>query len=102
MTCGIEEWIAGSWHSCIFSPVTSLIGEGLFGLMVGAGIYLAYYLAGGGSAVTPTVVIILLATMLFPLLPAAYVGIAWSILVVGAAATVLQVLQKYMLSPATQ
>lgn len=102
MTCDTSQWINGDWHSCLFDPVVSLIGEGTFGLLVAAGIWTALYLAGNGSTTTPTVVMILLATITFPVLPAAYSGIAWSILLVGAAAAIMQAMQKYVLSPATQ
>jgi len=102
MTCDITRWISGEWHSCLFDPVTSLIGEGTFGLIVAAGLWTALYLAGNGSPTTPTVVMILLATIAFPVIPAAYSGIAWSILLIGAAAAIMQAMQKYVLSPATQ
>lgn len=102
MSCDIAQWINGNWHTCLFDPVVSLIGEGLFGLLIAAGIWTALYLAGSGSPATPTVVMILLATVAFPVLPTAYSGIAWTILLVGAAAGIMQVMQKYVLSPATQ
>jgi hypothetical protein len=101
MICDIDEWIGGAWHPCIFDPMTSLVGEGLFGLIVGAAVWAGLYFGGGGSPTTPTVVTILLATLLFPVLPEAYVGIAWSILVVGATGVALQIVQKYLFDPAT-
>jgi hypothetical protein len=100
--CGIDKWIAGDWHNCIFSPVVGLVGEGIFGVLIGASLWIALYFAGGGSTTTPTVVTILLATIMFPVLPASYYGIAWSMLLVGAAAAILQSMQKYALSPSTQ
>lgn len=101
MTCTINEWITLNWHRCIFDPTVSLIGEGLFGLIVGVGIWAGLYFAGGGSPTTPTVVTILVATLLFPLLPGGYVGIAWSILVIGSTGAIIQALQKYVLNPST-
>jgi len=101
-SCAVSEWINGNWHSCLFDPVTSLVGEPTFGLLVGAGLWTAFYLAGNGSMTTPTVVTILLATVMFPVLPSAFSGIAWTILVVGATAALVQLGQKYVLSPATQ
>lgn len=102
MTCSIERWVQGDWHTCLFDPTVSLIGEGTFGVLVAAGVWTALYLAGNGSPTTPTVVMILLATIAFPVIPAAYSGVAWSILLVGAAAALLQTMQKYVLEPATQ
>jgi hypothetical protein len=101
MTCDINTWIDGTWHRCIFDPMTALVGEGLFGLLIGAGLWAGLYFGGGGSPTTPTVVVIIVSTLLFPILPEAYVGIAWSMLVVGAAAVALQTLQKYVFDPTT-
>lgn len=101
MTCGVSDWVAGDWHRCLFEPVVSVIGEPIFGLLVGGGVYLALYLAGGGRASAPTVVTILVASLLFPLLPGQFSGIAWSVLFVGATAAIFQSLQKYLLNPST-
>lgn len=101
-TCDISRWINGDWHTCLFQPVTGLVGEATFGVLVGVGLWAALYLAGGGRTTTPTVVCILVATILFPALPSGFAGIAWSVLLVGAAAALLQGMQKYVLSPATQ
>lgn len=100
-SCGINRWISGDWHSCLFNPIVNLIGEPTFGVLVGVGIYAGLYFAGGGDTTTPTVVTILLATLMFPLIPGSLNGIAYSVLVVGVAAGLLQVAQKYVLSPAT-
>lgn len=102
MTCGISDWIAGDWHRCLFEPVVSVTGEPMFGLLLGATIYVTLYLAGGGRTSAPTVVTILASTLLFPILPGRFVGIAWAALLVGATAAVFQTMQKYLLNPATQ
>lgn len=99
--CTIDKWMAGDWHTCLFQATTDLVGETTFGLLVGAALWTALYLAGGGRSTAPTVVVILLATIMFPVLPNAFVGIAWSVLVVGAVAAVVQIAQKYVLSPGT-
>jgi hypothetical protein len=101
-SCDINQWINGDWFTCLFDPTVTLIGEPMFGLLIGAAVWTSFYLAGGGSSAAPTVVCILLASIMFPTLPSAYVGIAWSVLLVGAAAAVFQSMQKYVLSPATQ
>jgi hypothetical protein len=99
--CRTDKWLTGDWHSCVFNPVPGLVGEGIFGLLIGGALYIALYFAGDGDATTATVVTILIASLLFPVLPSAYVGIAWSALLVGGAAALLQTLQKYVLSPST-
>jgi len=102
MTCDITRWIGGEWHTCLFSPIVNLVGEATFGLLVGAGLWTVLYLAGGGRSSTPTVVVMLLGTIMFPALPAQFRGVAWTILVIGAAGALLQVMQKYVLDPSTQ
>jgi hypothetical protein len=99
--CTVNEWLAADVHRCVFTPVTGLIGEGVFGLLVGSVLYLALYIAGNGDMTVPTVVCILVATLAFPILPNQFNPIAWSVLLVGAAAAVLQVLQRYVLDPST-
>lgn len=100
-SCSIDKWLSGDWHTCVFQPTVDLVGEPTFGLLIGVGLYASLYFAGGGNPTTATVVCILVATIMFPALPSAYAGIAWTVLVVGAAAAVLQIMQKYVLSPAT-
>jgi len=100
--CGMDPWLAGEFGRCIIDPVRNLIGNGLFGLFIAAAVWGGLYFAGGGNSTTATTVTILLATALFPVLPGQYTGIAWSVLVIGAAAAILQAGQKYVLSPATQ
>lgn len=99
--CGVDGWLSGSWGDCIWQPVTGLLGAPVFGLLLGTAIYGSLYIAAGGRATTATVVTILLASVLFPVLPSAYLGIAWTVLFVGAVAALLQAGQKYVLSPST-
>lgn len=99
--CQPTRWINGDWQSCLFGPTTALVGEGVWGLMIGAAVWTALFLAGGGAPTTATVVTILLASVLFPVLPGAYVGVAWTILAVGGTAALLQVMQKYVLAEGT-
>lgn len=99
--CDPEAWFTGDWHSCIFEPVPALIGEPAFGMIVGGAMFVALYFAGGGRTATPTAITILLATVLFPLLPGDVRGIAWTILFLGAVAAGVQVAQKYILNPST-
>jgi len=100
--CGLDPWLSGNWGQCIINPVKGLIGAGFFGLLIAIAVYGGLYFAGGGDSTTATVVTLLVATALFPVLPGAYRGIAWTILLVGGAAAIFQSLQKYVLSPATQ
>jgi len=99
--CGTSDWLSGDWGPCLYEPVTTVAGEGFFGLVIGGSVFLSLYFAAGGRATTATVVTMLLAGALFPVLPGQYVGIAWTVLFVGAAAAILQSAQKYILNPST-
>lgn len=99
--CGLDKWIAGEWHRCLFEPVTALTGDALFGLMVGSGLWIAFYFAAGGSIAAPTAALILVASLLFPILPGSFIGIAYGVLLIGVAAAVLNVMQRYVLNPST-
>jgi hypothetical protein len=99
--CEASRWLAGEWHSCVFEPVPDLVGLPVFGLVVASMLYMSLYVAGSGNLTTPTVVCILLAGALFPVIPSQFSGIAWSVLLVGAAGATFQVFQKYILDPST-
>jgi hypothetical protein len=99
--CSSDEWLKGNAGPCLYEPITQIAGEGFFGLMIGGAVFLSLYFAGGGRTTTATVVTILLASAMFPLLPGDFQGIAWAVLFVGGAAAVLQSAQKYLLSPST-
>jgi hypothetical protein len=99
--CRADQWLSGDVGPCLYEPITSIAGEGFFGVMIGGSVYLSLYFAGGGRATTATVVTILLASAMFPLLPGDFSGIAWAVLFVGGTAAVLQSAQKYVLNPST-
>lgn len=77
-------------------------GASLLAVVMAAVIFGVFYLAGDGDMATPTVALILSGTALVQMLPAAYQQLAIYLVVIGVAAGVWQVLQKYVLSPATQ
>jgi hypothetical protein len=99
--CTTEEWLLGEWHSCIFDPMTGIVGEPLFALLVGSAMWTSLYFAGSGGMATPTAVTILVGAILFPILPGGMVGVAYGAVTIGVAAAFFQVLQKYVLNPST-
>jgi len=64
----------------IFSagPAPSLVG-----LMLAGTLLTSLYLAGSGSVIVPAVITILLGSALIPLLPAQFVTLAYTVVVVG-------------------
>ncbi len=97
--CEISAWATGDWHRCMFSPEVLGAPETVFGLIVAGGLLASFYIAGRGIA-TPTVLLILLSSIMIPVLPGAYVGIANAIAVMGVTSAVFLLLQKYVMSPA--
>lgn len=91
----------GSATSCLVDQWTAAFGgEALFGLIMGSVIFVAFYWAADGQIATPTVALILTGTVLVPMVPGSYGRIAMGVVVIGLAAAVWQVLQKYVMSGA--
>jgi len=57
----------------------------LMGLLMGGTLLASLYIAGDGTVVVPSVVTILLGSALVPILPAQYVGFAYTVVVLGIA-----------------
>ena len=55
----------------------------LMGLLMGGTLITSLYIAGDGSIVVPSVVTILLGSMLVPILPPQYVSFAYTVVVLG-------------------
>jgi len=87
--CGISQWSA------------AFGGDALFGTMVGSLLFLALYVAADGDMAVPTVAVILTGGVFVPMLPSNLQSISTGIVVIGLAAAVWQVLQKYVLNPST-
>jgi len=77
-------------------------GEAMLGVLLGVTIFGTLYIASDGSMATPTVALILIGGGLVGMLPSNYSQIAMYVIYIGLAAALWQVLQKYVLSPATQ
>ena len=77
------------------STMTECVTEGLFGagpapsligLILSGTLLTSLYLAGNGTVIVPAVITILLSSVMIPLLPAQFVSLGWTVLVVGTAA----------------
>jgi hypothetical protein len=96
MQVSIDDLINGNWYDVIFGQVPGLIGEPIFGLLIGGSVLLGFYVAGDGDLATPTVVLMLLASVMVPVLPGSAQSIAWAIAVVGSVAMMLAVARAYI------
>lgn len=92
-------YFGGDALQCLLDQMVSgLGGEQLFGLVLGATIFVAFYIASNGDLATPTVALILTGTVFVGMLPQNYQSIAYGVVVIGLAASVWTVLQQYVFS----
>lgn len=83
---------------CILPQLVAAVGgEQMFGLLLGLPLIAGLWLAGDGDLATPATATILVGGVMFPLLPASYLGIARTVAFVGLAAMALAVIEKYYL-----
>jgi len=79
----------GSMSQCVLDgvfsagPSPALIGLGLSGVML-----TSFYIAGDQTILVPAVLLILFGSILIAMLPAQFVGLAYTVVVIGIAAAV--------------
>lgn len=96
-------WFSGNALSCLLDLlVSSFGGPGLFGLLAGSVIFVAFFAASDGDIATPTVALILTGTVFIPMLPGSYQSIASGVVVIGLAAAIWGALKVYVLSGASR
>lgn len=94
-------YFGGDALTCLLDQLTSAFGGvALFGVLLGAVIFVAFYIASEGDLATPTVALILTGTVTVSMLPGVYQRIAYGVVVIGVAAAVWQVLKQYFLAGA--
>lgn len=92
------EGAEGDLLECALNDLTAATsGEPLFGVLVGGAVIFSMYLAGNGHPAPPTVVTILLGSIMVPLLPGSYTQIAYTIVVLGLAFGVISIGGRYVL-----
>jgi hypothetical protein len=72
-------------------------GEALLGILFGGMIVVSFYVAGGRDLAAPTVLTILLGSVLIPMLPGQYQQIGLSLIIVGIAAGIMAIANRYVL-----
>jgi hypothetical protein len=86
--------------------LTTCVTDGLFGagpspavigLLLAGVLLVSLYVAGDGTVAVPSVVTILLGSSLIPLLPAQYVTLAYTVVVVGITVAVFAAYQRFVL-----
>lgn len=103
VSIGDSCYFGGDGLACLLDQIVSAFGgEALFGLIAGSVIFVGFYIAGEGSLATPTVALVLTGTVTMSMLPASYSRIAYGIVLIGLAAALWQVMQKYVFSGAVR
>lgn len=96
-------WFSGDALSCLLATLVSGFGgPNLFGLLMGATLFVAFYVASDGSIAVPTVALILSGTVILPLVPGNYQSIAGGVVLIGLAAALWGVIKQYVLSGAAR
>lgn len=100
---GDSCYFGGSALTCLLDQLVAATGgEALFGFLLGTLIFGVFWVASGGDIATPTVALVLSGTVLIGMVPGQFQEIAYAVVLVGLAAAVWQVLQKYVLSGVTR
>lgn len=91
-------YFGGDALSCLLDQLVGAFGQSLFGLLAGAVLFYAFYIASEGDMATPTVALVLTGTVFVGMVPGQYQSIAMGVVVVGLAVALWQVVKKYVLS----
>jgi hypothetical protein len=88
----------GDLLSAVLADLTAATGgEALFGVLVGGLIVTSFYVGGDRDLATPTVLTIILGSVLIPMLPASYQQLGISLIIVGIAAGIMALANRYIL-----
>jgi hypothetical protein len=103
MQFGSSCYFGGDALTCVLDQLVAATGgEALLGLLAGGVVFVVFWIAGRGDLATPTVALVLSGTVLIAMVPGGYQQIAGGVVLIGLAAALFQVLQKYVLSGVTQ
>jgi len=95
----LDCYINGNdWLNCGLTQLTAATGgEGLFGVLTGSTVLLAFYIASGGQLATASTMTVLIGGVLVAALPANYQAIAITIMFIGLVGAVLRGLETFVL-----
>jgi len=89
--------------TCLLDQLVGAFGgPGLLGLLIGAVVFVGFWIASEGDLATPTVALILTGTVLVGMVPGQYQQLAISVVTIGLAAAIWAVVKKYVLSGAVR
>jgi hypothetical protein len=86
----------GSMSDCVLQATFSAgPSPALIGLGIGGVLMTSFYIAGDRSVLVPAVLLILFGSILIGMLPAQFVSLAYTLVVIGIAAAVFSAWTKY-------
>jgi len=88
-----------SLFDLLFSELSSGMGEAMFGVFIAAFVFFVLYYASGGTIGVPAIVMTLGSSWMLTVVPPQYRTVVITIVIVGLAAGVFRVSQKYFLRP---
>jgi hypothetical protein len=94
----LDKFGSGDWQGALFDGIVALIGEGVFGVLIGATLIVSMWFAGNRGLAAPSVATALLGGMMFPLLPGHFQGIAWAVVFIGITGAFFAVSKRYVLT----
>lgn len=84
-----------AWLEIVIEIYANVAGDAWVGLILGAGLLFAMYVHSDDMAL-PTVVLILLSSVLFGVLPGDYQQTAWGVMIIGITAAIFEVFRRYV------
>lgn len=92
----------GGMYSCMVSDINAAFGGSeIAGLFIGAGLMIAFYIAGDFDPTVPPMATILFGAMLIPALPPAYTTVGTTMVLFGIIIGVFVAAQRYVLQVGT-
>ena len=96
----LDPFLGGDLLANSLNLMTAAVGgQGWLGMGIGGLIYLGFWLAGKQELATPTVVTILLAAVVVPMLPGGLQGTAKGLVIVGVMGGLMAIGRRYIMSP---
>jgi hypothetical protein len=93
----LGQFGSGDWQGGIFDAIVALVGEGVFAVLIGGAVIVAFYFAGDQELATPFVATTILGALMFPILPGNFQGIAWAVVFIGLTGGFFAVMRRYVL-----
>ena len=94
---GPDNWIErDSWLDVVLDPYVSLLGEGLVAGILAGSLLVGFWIHSNNIAI-PAIILLLLGGVLSATLPAPFLNLARSLIIIGMAAALFSVARSYII-----